>query len=301
MYIKCNAAMHKNGPPIRIDLPGRRFYHSTALVKRMWGGAERPRLFLLLGVICVRKTIRFLAVGLFVLALAAVGAFYAAWRATQHVPEFYQVAIQKQPEVHVAAAQRLEQKFQALHQEVRRTGRWEATFTDEQINGWLAADLPAKFPNVLPKGVSEPRVAIQPEEAKVACRYQTPKVETVFSMGVEVALTEEPNVVAVRIRAARAGLMPIPLDQLLKHATKYAHKSEVPLRWTQEDGDPVALVTVPSERKEFIHRKIHIETVELRDGAVYLAGRTDDSELAPAPAVRQASYVRYGESENLHR
>jgi hypothetical protein len=250
-------------------------------------------------VLCVRKTIRLLSIGFVVFAVAAAATFFGVRQAVQQAPEFYETAIQQQPEVQAQAAEQLQQQVLELHNNARSTGRWEAVFTDEQINGWLAADLPEKFPNALPKGVSEPRVAIQGDEALVACRYQSPKIATVFSMGVEVSLTEEPNVVAVRIRNAHAGLMPIPVEQILKHATRYAQKSEVPLRWVQEDGDAVALVTVPAERKEFIHRRIRIETVELRDGAVYLAGRTDDSEFSPPPAVRQASYVRY--SENTHR
>jgi hypothetical protein len=67
------------------------------------------------------------------------------------------------------------------------------------------------------------------------------------------------------------------------------------------EGDPVALVTVPSERKEFIHRRIRIDSIELRDGAVYLAGRTEDSERAVPPVVRQASYVRYEDQDQIQR
>jgi hypothetical protein len=246
----------------------------------------------------VRKTIRWLVVGFVVVGAVSASVFYGVWRATQQVPEFYEVAIKKEPVRLAKQGEVLEQKVLELHNEVRHPGRWETTFTDEQINGWLAVDLPEKFPRALPKGVTEPRVAIQPEKAQVACRYQTTKVKTVFSMGVEISLTDEPNVVAVRIRKAQAGLMPIPLHQILQHATRYAHKSEVPLRWVQQDGDPVALVTVPSEHEDFVHHKIRIETVELREGSVYLAGRTEDSEFA-APPVRQASYIRY--SENTHR
>jgi hypothetical protein len=246
----------------------------------------------------VRKIIRVLAGGLVIAILAGAAATYGLWKATKQVPEFYHVALQKPPEKQKEAGKALEQQMLELHNEVRHTGRWEATFTDEQINGWLAADLPEKFPNALPRGVSEPRVAIQPEEALVACKYESPKITTIFSMGVEISLTDEPNVIAVRIRQARAGLMPIPLKQILDHATKYAHRSEVPLRWVEEDGDPVALVTVPAERKEFIHRHIRIESIELRDGMVHLAGRTDDSEQRAPPVIRQASYIK--ESESVH-
>jgi hypothetical protein len=240
----------------------------------------------------VRKPIGIALCGLLAASLAGLALFYGAWRATQQAPEFYQTALHKAPEQQKEKGAALEKQVFELHNEVRNTGRWEASFSDEQINGWLAADLPVKFPNALPKGVSEPRVAIEDDAAQVACKYDSKKISTVFNMSVEISLTHEPNVVAVRIRKARAGLLPISLKQILDHATKYANKSEIPLRWVQEDGDPVALVTVPSERKEFIHRRICIETVELRNGEVYLAGRTDDSEHAPPPAVRQATYIQ---------
>ncbi len=247
----------------------------------------------------MRKITCFLFGGFLLVSLAAGGGVYAVWQATQKAPEFYHVALRKDPVRLKAAGQALEKQVLELHNEVRRTGRWEAVFTDEQINGWLAVDLPDKFPKALPKGVSEPRVAIQEREAHVACRYESPKMATVFSMGVEVSLTDEPNVVAVRIRQARAGLMPIPLDQILEHATKYAKKSEAPLRWMQVDGDPVALITVPAEHEDFAHRRIKIETIELRDGEVYLAGRTEDSELVSPPVFQQASVL--AERQSLHR
>lgn len=230
--------------------------------------------------------------------MIAAGVFYGAWRATQETPEFYEVEMKKDPVKLVEAGDAMEQQVAELHNEVRRPGRWEAVFTDEQINGWLAVDLPDKFPRALPNGVSEPRVAIQDEEAVVACRYKNPKLSTIFSMGVEVTLTDEPNVVAVRIRQARAGLMPIPLSKLLEHATKYAYKSEVTLRWMQIDGDPVALVTVPADHEDFVHR-IRIETIALRDGEVYLAGRTEDSELTSPPSFQQASALV--ERQNIQR
>jgi hypothetical protein len=245
----------------------------------------------------VRNRVRLFVYPLVGVAIAAAGAFYGVWRATQQTPEFYQTEMQKDPVKLVADGEAMEKQVLQFHNEVRRTGRWEAIFTDEQINGWLAVDLPEKFPRALPRGVSEPRIVIQEEEAVVACRYKNPKIATVFSMGVEVSLTGEPNVVAVRIRKARAGLMPISLKQLLEHATKYAYKSDVPLRWMQIDGDPVALVTVPAEHEDFLHR-ITIETINLRDGEVYLAGRTEESELASPPMFRQASMA---EREKVQR
>ncbi len=50
-------------------------------------------------------------------------------------------------------------------------GHWSAVFTDEQINGWLAADLPEKFPQLLPPEIQDPRVVFAPGQLQLACRY----------------------------------------------------------------------------------------------------------------------------------
>ena len=57
-------------------------------------------------------------------------------------------------------------------------GRWQALFTAEQINGWMAVDLARNFPNTLPPGVVDPRVDIRPEGVTVACRYLEGAVAT---------------------------------------------------------------------------------------------------------------------------
>jgi hypothetical protein len=49
------------------------------------------------------------------------------------------------------------------------------------------------------------------------------------------------------------------------------------LRWGQADGDPVALVTVPHQHEDYSHREIYLETIEIRDGEIALAGRTQKS------------------------
>jgi hypothetical protein len=104
-----------------------------------------------------------LALVLVLLATAGVALLLtAAYRATQHVPAFYQAALVERPVEQKAAADQLERQVLELHNEARKPGRWEARFSQDQINGWLAADLPVKFPGALPEGVSAPRVAIEP-------------------------------------------------------------------------------------------------------------------------------------------
>ena len=221
----------------------------------------------------VRRFVRIVCLVLTVLAVAAgllSGWVYYAWR---QVPEFYEQALQLPPEKMAEAGDQLEEQVLALHNEVQDEGRWEAVFTAEQINGWLGVDLREKFPNLLPPQFQQPRVAIDQGQAQVACRYEGSRTPSVLSLAIQAYLTEQPNVVAIRIRKARAGMLPIPRSQVLDRVSELARQADVPLQWAQQDGDPVALVTVPGNYGELDH-SLRLDTLELHPGELHVAGRT---------------------------
>ena len=223
----------------------------------------------------VRKAIRYLllvtAVVLGLLGIAVLGLYNAA----QRQPKFYRQAMLGEPAEYTEAGDALEQRVFDLHNEVRSIGVWEAEFTEAQVNGWLVADLPDKFPNVLPRGTQEPRVAIDSEAIRVACQFDNGKFKTVISMALDVDLTTETNTLAVRVSKLRAGALPVPLKQFLDKISVAASRGDIPLKWRQIDGDPVALVTVPVTHEDYLHREIYVDTIELREGAIYLAGHTE--------------------------
>ncbi len=223
----------------------------------------------------MRKLVR-LALVLVVLVTAGIAILLtAAYRATQHVPEFYQAALAQKPVEQKAAADQLERQVLELHNEARKPGRWEARFSQDHINGWLAADLPVKFPGALPEGVSAPRVAIEPGRVQLAVRYDHEDVSTVLSLAGDAYLTDRPNEIAVRIEHVRAGAFPVPLSQFLGDIAERAGEAGLPIRWTEEDGDPVALVVLPLDREEFKGQRLHVESLEIAAGQIIVAGRTE--------------------------
>ncbi|MCI0358313.1 MAG: hypothetical protein L0211_07510 [Planctomycetaceae bacterium] len=228
------------------------------------------------------------ALVLVVLATAGVAVLLtAAYRATQHVPEFYQAALAKRPVEEKAAADQLERQVLELHNEARKPGRWVARFSQEQINGWLAADLPVKFPGALPEGVSDPRVAIEPGRMRLAVRYDQGDVSTVLSLAGDAYLTDKPNEVAVHIEHVRAGAFPVPLAQFLDQIAERAGEAGLPIRWAEQEGDPVALVVLPLDRKEFKGKKLQVEQLEIAAGEIVVSGRTEAPE-GEAPEVEKS-------------
>lgn len=221
-----------------------------------------------------------LAGGLATLVLLALGGIYSAAR---HVPGFYKDALQTAPSARQRQSDELLENAAALASSVGQEGRWQALFTAEQINGWLSVDVAKNFPELVPQGVADPRVAIHPDRIAVACRYLDGPVETVLSLEGE-AYVEEPNVLAVRIVRARAGSLPAPLGSLLAGISRAADGAGLQLRWLQSGGDPVAVIRLQSLGDEG-NRRRQIETIELRDGEIYLAGRTVSGSGPSAPAA----------------
>ena len=244
----------------------------------------------------MRKAIRYLllttAVVLGLLGIAVLGLYKAA----QREPKFYRQAMLAKPLENEEAGDALEQRVLDLHNEVLSIGTWEAVFTEAQVNGWLVADLPEKFPNILPAGTQEPRVAIDAEAIRVACQFDNGKFKTIISMALDVDLTTETNTLAVRVSKLRAGALPVPLKQFLDKITVAASRGDIPLKWRQMDGDPVALVTVPVTHEDYAHQEIYVDTVELREGEIYLAGHT---ERAAAPTLNAS--VQLGLNHAIQR
>jgi hypothetical protein len=168
-----------------------------------------------------------------------------------------------------------------LRNHARQPGRWEAEFTAEQLNGWLATDLPQKFPELLPPQVRDPRLVIESRRARFACRFTGEAGSTVVSCALELHLTEEPNTLAIRVGRVRAGALPVPLRQFLDPISAAASNGRIPLRWSQTEGDPVALLTLPGKLDKSAAGEFHLDTIELREGSVYLAGSTNSSDLQP--------------------
>ena len=136
--------------------------------------------------------------------LAILGSYLAA----THEPQFYREALKTEPAQQAELGAQLEQAVLDMRNDALRGGRWQAVFTDEQLNGWLAADLPEKFPNLLPAGVEEPRIVIEQNEAHIACRYDNGQISTVISFALAINLTDEPNTLAVQVSKLRAGGCP---------------------------------------------------------------------------------------------
>jgi hypothetical protein len=195
-----------------------------------------------------------------------------AYQAARHVRPFYEQALEIEPDALQRGSRELESRATTLLSDARQVGEWQAIFTAEQINGWLALQL-----DELHDGdehyekIRDPRVAISPENLTLGFRASSGGVDTVVSVDAGVFLTDE-GAVAIRLMSVRAGALPLPVMQFADEIADACRQLSLPVRWTQRDGQPVAILELQSD--ESSKRPLHIDEIKLGEGELYVAGHT---------------------------
>lgn len=245
----------------------------------------------------MRKVFRWAFVSLSLLLALSAAATWTLYQAARREPKFYKEALRVEPHQQVAAGNQFEHEVLELRNDARQVGEWQAVFTAEQINAWLAIDLPEKFPEALPEGVTDPRVAIEDGVFRVAARYTKDSFESVISFALEIRLTDEPNYVAIRIHDVRAGALPVPLTAWLEQLQERLQESKLNVQWSQSNGDPVAVVEVRSFDPEKPEQMLLLESVTAEPGAMRFAGRTGSAESLGLRVDSADSAVVHGSAD----
>ncbi len=219
---------------------------------------------------------RVLLVVSILIVAAAVFVFYA-FRTTQTGPDFYQKALAVDSVAAEIAGDQLETRVLDLHNDVLQPGRWEASFTEEQINGWLATVLVEKFPKALPASINNPRISLQDDRIELAFSYHDEKISGVVSAAVTVFLTDNENELAVQVLSLRAGIVPLPLSRITDKISQSGIRVGMPVRWSTRDGEPVALITLPQSLKKGDDQVWRLIAIKILEDSLRLNGETQES------------------------
>jgi hypothetical protein len=225
------------------------------------------------------------------LAALLAGAYYAA----RQVQPFYTKALEIEPEVLERGSRELESRATALYSDARQQGQWQATFTAEQINGWLAKQVAENQGRDMPKNFRDPRIAITKESLTLGFRTTSGGVDTVITVHAGVFLTEDGSV-AVRLMSVRAGALPLPIMRLADELAAACQRLSLPVRWTHQGTEPVALIEVqadPASDKP----QLFIDAIELGESQLSVAGHTERSSKHDVGSLRLPSAVRQPHQE----
>lgn len=208
-------------------------------------------------------------------------------------PDFYVVAVAaagEGPGVE-ARARRMVTKASAVHASLTRPpdrregdgGRWDAVIRADELNAWLAVDLPRSHADWLPRGLSAPRIAFFPRHAKVGIRVGAGPVSAVAWADAEIVLRDV-NQVAIAIERACVGAIPLPRAAVMRELARRLGGLGVvtDLRWL--DGRLVLLAHVAGDASSAADG-VRIESLSLTAGELIVAGSTGPPARHPAGAA----------------
>ncbi len=217
-----------------------------------------------------KSTRRFALLGLAALLIVAAVPL-GAWLSIHHRPRFYRKPPTLPPALRRAEARRFEAQSLQLRNDLYNEPRWQATFTDEEINAWLAEELVAQFADQLPPGVHEPRVAFDADRITLAFGLDQGPFRPVIWV-VARARADDDNVIALTLEKIRAGALPIAADDVLARIARRAADRGLDIVWTRDpSGCPVALIRYsPAPGRP----DVVLERLQVLPGRLVIAGRS---------------------------
>lgn len=197
------------------------------------------------------------------LAVAAAGGL-VLWSLRQ-APEYYQSALAGPSSVErKQEAKRFVQTTLQLVDEIRYEPLWSEEFTEDEVNAWLAEELHQKYPDWLPPGVAQPRVRFSEGVLSLAFQFERGRWGGVVSVEVR-PWVPEPNRLALEIRSARVGLVPIPLDTFSEDLSDAFEKLGWRIQWKQSQGHDVLVVDLQgAEDRRPLLQAVSVESARLR-------------------------------------
>ncbi|MCA9017277.1 MAG: hypothetical protein KDA77_18235, partial [Planctomycetaceae bacterium] len=170
---------------------------------------------------------------LFLLLLLLGGVTGGLYWSSAQVPEFYQEALQEQsqPEVRQEEAKEFVQRSMQVVNDVRNHEPvWSQEFSEQQVNAWLAEELHQKYNEWVPKGISDPRVKFEKDEIELGFHLTLKKWSGIISLKFKPWLLKE-NQLVLELEKARAGLLPIPIDDAITDLIQEARSEGWYIEW----------------------------------------------------------------------
>ena len=212
---------------------------------------------------------------------------------SQKSPEFYAAAMKQEPAKAKVLGSQLETNVFNIYNSAVIPTAWQGELSEEGINGWLASELPAKFPEMLPENIKDPRISLEDNQLSIACRCSYKDLNGILVGNFDLFCTDKPDQVAVKIKSVKMGIVPFPVTQFADEVTNVLHSSGYESSWTEMDGDPVLLIDVPKDHLIIEdYYLIQVKSFDIKDKKILFTGETaelkrddDTGEVQAEPAT----------------
>ena len=143
------------------------------------------------------------------------------WLSLTYQPSYYRDMVSLPHDQREVKAKHFVAQSLQLRNDICNEPTWEAVFSDQEVNAWLAEDLVTHFADQLPPEVHEPRVLFEIDRVILAFQLEQGGVQSVITV-VARPRVPEGNTVELTLEKIRAGILPVPADNVLDRIIEHA-------------------------------------------------------------------------------
>ncbi len=166
-------------------------------------------------------------------------------------------------------ARRLVTAVAGLRVAAGQPGQWGVAIREQELNAWLATDLPRHHAAALPTGVREPRVGLEVGRVRIAARVAMGPIEGLVSLLVEPRLRANDQL-ELAVSEARCGTLPIPAGPFVHRLASLFRRLGFATDVRRLDGRSVAVVSLGG-------RGAVLRGVTVDAGELLIAGLTEET------------------------
>ncbi len=133
------------------------------------------------------KLLLWSCVGLGILAVIPLG----IWLSLTYQPSYYREMVLLTAEQGAGQAKKFVAQSLQLRNDICNEPTWEAVFSDQEVNAWLAEDLVTHFLDQLPPEIHEPRLLFELDRVTLAFQLRQRGVESVITVVARPAFPRE--------------------------------------------------------------------------------------------------------------
>lgn len=165
-------------------------------------------------------------------------------------------------------ARRLVTAVAGLRGAAVRPGEWGAAVREDEINAWLATDLPRNHPTALPAGLTAPRIALESGRIRLATRAAAGPFAGPLSVAIDVRLRAVDRL-ECGVAEARLGAIPLPTGPWAHRLAALLRGQGFAAEARRLDGRSVVVVSLGG--RGAVLRGLTVEA-----GEIVVAGTTEE-------------------------
>ena len=220
----------------------------------------------------MRRVYRLIAYSLLAVFLLLLLTLYALYLSAQRAPKFYRDSLEVALDVQQTRNKEMLRKVRQLNNDLQKTDApWEGSFSNGELNGYLAVEVGKESSNLFPKEVKQPRLTVRDRRLDFACRIEEGPITGMLHLAID-AMMMEPNRLTLRLKHVALGRLPIAKERPKQMLLDALRKQGYAVTEGIMDGDPT--FTIPLDLSYGKDKTISLEKIELLEGGLRIFGTT---------------------------